>query len=71
MSSANDDYFLQIQVEHNLKIIEKIQIFIAIISMIATMSVVFILLYKYQKLVKQRRFCQYLLTIAISDTLIR
>ena len=71
MSSADDDYFNQEVVKNNLQLIEKIQIFISTISMIATLSVVFILMYRYNKLVEKRRFCQYILTIAIADTLIR
>jgi hypothetical protein len=70
MSSPDDDYFLNEDVERNIKIIEKIQIFTASISMISTLTVVFILLYRYQKLVSNRRFVHYILMIAIAGMLI-
>lgn len=69
-SNPDDDYFLRENIKHDMETISSIQIFIAIISMMATSSVVFILLLKYNKLVKQRRFIHYIGIIAISDTII-
>jgi len=64
---ANDDsYYDDIEIS-NIHNSEIFTIVLAVISGLFTLSVVFILLYKYKILVEKRDFVHYVLCIAISD----
>ena len=63
---TNDDY------NYDFKAIQQTEIFaivIGIISALFPLSVVIILLYRYEKLLKGRSLTHYVLMIAISDTI--
>jgi len=66
MSSVNDDDDSVIQ----LKQIELVTIILSIISLLFSLSVVFILLFKYQKLLEGKVLIYHVLNIAISDTFV-
>jgi hypothetical protein len=63
---TNDDY------QYNYDAIEQSRIYAIVIGFFSTifpLSVVFILLYRYEKLVQGRSFIQYVLVIALCDTI--
>ena len=65
MSSVNDDDNV-IQ----LKQVELVTIILSIISLLFSLSVVFILLFKYQKLLEGKVLIHHVLNIAVSDTFV-
>jgi hypothetical protein len=58
-----------IAVYDKIKIVEIVTIIVATISMISSLSVVFILIYQYSKLVKGKTLTHHVLQIAIADTI--
>ena len=68
--SNNDDYDYIAAHTDEIRLIEKIQIGVAIISTICSASVVFILLYKRSTLLQGRPFILLILMIAIFDMLL-
>ena len=69
--SSNDDY--DDIYHYDVKLLKQSEIYgiiIGVISALFTISVVFILLYKYDKLVKGRTLIHYILMIAIADTIV-
>jgi len=60
---TDDDYIVIINR------LEDAQIALAVLSLLASLTVVFILLYKYEILYNNKLFSHYILMIAISDTL--
>lgn len=74
MSDDNYDYYLEannaLKNDPTIKCIEVLTIIISVISMIFSSSVVFILLYKYERLVLGRSLIHILLMIAICDTIV-
>ena len=64
MSSVNDDDVKQ------LKQVELVTITLSIISLLFSLSVVFILLFKYHKLLEGKVLIHHVLNIAISDTFV-
>jgi len=65
---SNDDHY-----HYDTEGIDHSEIFticISIISAFFPLSVVFIMLYRYNKLVWGKSFCHYILMIAISDTFV-
>ena len=69
MENDDDSYYDDIEISsiHNSEIFT---IVLAVISGLCTLSVVFILLYKYKILVEKRDFVHYVLCIAISDFIV-
>jgi len=68
MTKSNDDYNYQ----YDIKALEQSKIVTIVIGTFCTifpLSVVFILLYRYDKLVKGKRLIHYILAIAIADTI--
>ena len=69
----SDDYYYGVYVpyiERTDPIIELTQIIVSVLSMLITLSVVFILLYRYNKLVSGKSFMHYILMISICDTFV-
>ena len=71
---SEDNYMIEandaLRHDPTIKCIEVLTIIISVISMIFSASVVFILLYKYERLVLGRSLVHILLMIAISDTMV-
>lgn len=69
MVNDDDSYYDDIEIS-NIHNSEIFTIVLAVISGLFTLSVVFILLYKYKILVEKRDFVHYVLCIAISDLIL-